>query len=81
VVTWTWQAQDPDTPAQQLTVSLNVSYDHGATLQPVAEALPASGSYDWDTTAWEPGSVLLVVKAMDPDGFWGVAVLEAELAG
>jgi len=46
----------------------------------VAEALPASGSYDWDTTEWEPGPVLLVVKAMDPDGFWGVAVLEAELA-
>ena len=81
VVTWTWQVQDPDTPAEELSVSLNVSYDHGATLQPVAEALPASGSYDWDTTAWEPGSVLLVVKAMDPDGFWGVAVLEAELAG
>ena len=81
IVTWSWQAVDLDTPAGDLQVGLYVSYDGGATLQPVAEALPASGSYDWDTTAWEPGPVLLVVKAMDPDGFWGVAVLEAELAG
>ena len=80
IVTWGWCAQDPDTPAGELTVGLYVSYDGGATLQPVVEDLPAEGSYDWDTTAWEPGEVLLVVKAMDPDGFWGTAVLEVELA-
>lgn len=81
LVTWEWQASDPDTPENDLVVGLFVSYDGGATLEPVAEGLPASGSYDWDTSAWEPGTVLLVVKAVDPDGFWGVAALETELAG
>jgi len=79
VVTWRWQAQDPDTPADKLTVGLYVSYDGGDTLQPVAEELPASGSYDWDTSSWEGGAVLLVVKAVDPDGFWGVATWEGNL--
>jgi len=80
-VSWSWRAQDPDTPVGELVVSLYVSYDGGATLQPVAEGLPASGTYDWDTSGWEPGPVLLLVRAQDPDGFWGVAVQEAELAG
>jgi hypothetical protein len=79
VVSWGWSAQDPDTPAGELSVGLYVSYDGGATLQQVAEGLPASGSYDWDTTGWEAGEVLLVVKAVDPDGFWGVATAEAEI--
>ncbi len=81
LVTWQWQAADPDTPESELVVGLYVSYDGGATLQPVAEGLPASGSYDWDTAGWEPGPVLLVVRAQDPDGFWGAAVQEVELAG
>lgn len=81
VVTWTWQAQDPDTPAEELSVSLNVSYDHGASLQPVVEGLPATGSYDWDTLGWEPGAVLLVARAEDPEGHFGVAILEVELKG
>lgn len=81
VVTWSWRAQDPDTESKDLVVSLYVSYDGGATLQPVAEGLPASGTYDWDTSGWEPGPVLLVAKAQDPDSFWGVATLESELGG
>ncbi|KUK27245.1 MAG: hypothetical protein XD60_0487 [Acetothermia bacterium 64_32] len=81
VISWAWQAQDPDTPAEDLVVSLNVSYDQGVTLQPVVEGLPASGSFDWDTSGWPPGEVLLVARAEDPDGFWGVAVLAAELGG
>ena len=80
-VSWSWRAQDPDTPVEELTVGLYVSYDGGVTLQPVAEGLPASGSYDWDTSGWEPGPVLLLVRAQDPDGFWGIAIAEAELSG
>lgn len=81
VVTLTWQAADPDTPAEELTVMIAVSYDSGATLIPLAEELPATGTYDLDTgtEVFSAGVALLLVKAVDPEGHWGMAWQEVEI--
>ncbi|MGC9529281.1 MAG: lamin tail domain-containing protein [Candidatus Bipolaricaulaceae bacterium] len=74
-----WQAVDPDNPAQELTVQLNLSRDGGKTWTPLAESLPPAGLYEWDAATEEPGAVLLAAVATDPQGNWGAAWQELRL--
>lgn len=73
-----WEAEDPDTPADQLRIRIDLSHDKGETWAVLADHLANAGSYAWDTVSLENGEdYCLRIAVTDPAGFEGSAVSEA----
>ena len=78
IVVLRWEAEDPNTPADQLRVRLDLSDDHGETWVVLADHLANAGSYAWDTASTENGETYrLRIVVTDPEGFGGKAISEA----
>ena len=72
-----WEAEDPDSPADQLRVRLDLSADHGETWEVLADHLANAGSYAWDTASTQNGETYqLRIVVTDPEGFGGRAISE-----
>ena len=72
-----WEAEDPDSPTDQLRVRLDLSADQGETWEVLADHLANAGSYAWDTASAENGETYqLRIVVTDPEGFGGRAISE-----
>ena len=61
-----WEASDPDEGS--LGIDLAYSDDGGQTWHTIAEGLPESGQYDWETGRLLNGTYLLRLRAYNGDG-------------
>lgn len=72
-----WEAEDPDTPADQLRIRIDLSGDQGETWSVLADHLANAGSYAWDTASVDDGEdYCLRIAATDPAGYEGSMVSE-----
>ena len=70
-----WVANDPNGTAPALSIAIFVSVNEGVDWILVIENIVNTGSFAWDTTAFDSGrEYLLKIRAMDLEGYIGEAV-------
>jgi hypothetical protein len=70
-----WWSLDDEDERETLSIDIAISSDLGATYDPLASGIPNTGSYNFDTTAFQDGDRYLIeITIIDPKGLTSSAI-------